>query len=462
MKLSILQAAREEPHGLALISAEKSYRFAELEALVDGRISRLQEIGLREGEGVAVVARSDVGTLLLLYALFERRMPVVLLHPRLGQGERAPILAEVTPRLLVDGEDWTVLAGQATLLPRDRGEPMLAVVSTSGSSGRPKGALLSRRAICASAEASEKNLGWQEHDRWLLNLSLAHVGGLSVVTRCLIARRCVVLGKSGSFSAESAWLEIEQQRITLLSLVPTQLSRLLCFAPERKPPRSIRAVLLGGAPAPAALLSRAAAAGWPVLTSYGLTEACSQVATQPYGTLPGQEMGVGRPLAGVEVRIVEGRIQVKGDCLFSGYLGSGESLDPGTPDGWFDTGDLGTWGEGGCLHVLSKRCDLIISGGENVYPAEVEQALEKIPGICAACVFGVPDPEWGQVVAAALVVEEPCDRAQLESQMKALLAPWKRPRRWVTCPDFPSTPSGKPDRRRIIEEALVRIGPLSA
>src|SRR6185295_3394697 len=293
------------------------------------------------------------------------------------------------------------------LVERERhwfqGTPQLAALATSGSSGTPHVVLLSRRAFLAAAAASAGNLGWLPDDRWLLCLPLAHVGGLSVVTRCLLARHPVVLAEpdSGAVSLEQRLARaILGGRPRLLSLVPTQLSALLQLWPKFELPNHVRVILTGGAAASASLLAACAKRGWPVLTSYGMTETCSQIATQPPSVLQEAGSGVGCVLPGVELRIVGGAIQVRGPTLFSGYLlGPAESFDA---DGWFSTGDLGRWDENGQLHVLGRSDQVIISGGENVAPAEVEAALEACAGVLEACVFPVPDEHWGQLVAAAL------------------------------------------------------------
>jgi O-succinylbenzoic acid--CoA ligase len=233
------------------------------------------------------------------------------------------------------------------------------------------------------------------------------------------------------------------------------------------PPASLRVVLLGGARAPEPLLDRAQAAGWPVLATYGLTEACSQVATQrpdKDGRGPSGDAGCGPPLPGMELRSAgvvtgaasagaptAGEILLRGPSLFSGYLqleGASLRFERAVFDacGFFATGDIGLLDDRGCLHVLDRRTDLIVSGGENVYPAEVEQVLERCPGIAVACVLGVEDEEWGHVVAAAVVAPRgPVDETVLHQSLDTL-APFKRPRRIVYLADLPLLPNGKPDR----------------
>ncbi|MEO0323240.1 MAG: AMP-binding protein, partial [Myxococcota bacterium] len=299
-----------------------------------------------------------------------------------------------------------------------------------------------RRALVAAAEASAANLGWTPEDRWYLTLPPAHVGGLSVLLRCLLGCRAVVLGPP-RFSPGATARDLAAHRITLTSLVPTMLHRLLHAG--WRPPRSLRAVLLGGAPATASLLARAEAAGVPALPTYGATETCAQAATRAPGTPPTAAAGVGRPLAGVALRIVEGRVELRGPSLFDGYLGADGALDPArTADGWWPSGDLGTLDAAGQLHLRGRRADLIVTGGENVYPAEVEARLaEVLPGALAA-VVGLADDEWGERVAVAFEgTDERSARQALES---AALVAHQRPRALALVPELPRTPAGKIDR----------------
>jgi O-succinylbenzoic acid--CoA ligase len=243
-------------------------------------------------------------------------------------------------------------------------------------------------------------------------------------------------------------------------MVPAQLDGLLDLGPRFELPRAVRAILTGGAAASSRLLRSCAERGWPVLTSYGLTEACSQVATQKPGTPYGAERGVGVPLPGISVRIEQGVIHIQGATLAGGYLGAGaeELIDPRVG---FRTRDLGRIDAAGELHVLGRVDDLIISGGENVVPWEVEAALQGCPGVLEACVFGVSDPRWGEVVAAGLRTRADDDvgsliaSVQLEARQR--LAPFRRPRYYVCVPEFILGKNGKLDRRETARALRTQI-----
>lgn len=466
MSLSVRAAAAEAPDSLAVVSASSRLTFRTLAARVDAAVERLLAAGVGGGVRGALTVRPTIDGLVSLYAVFELGGTAVLLGPGLTPAERQTLLQLVQPVVDLDRAP----AGSATPettdvvsrpAPPDDRRP-LAVVFTSGASGAPKAVVLSRAAFVASAKASAANLGWRDEDRWLLCLPPSHVGGLSILTRCLLARRTVALLER---SARRTLAEaMDDLQATLISLVPTQLDRMLRQTPAWRVPERLRAVLLGGADASPSLREAAARRGVPVLLTYGLTETCSQVATQAPGDSPLAPLA---PLPGVEIRIVNGRIQVRGPMLMNGYLPEAGAPASFLPDGWFDTGDLGMLDSGGRLTVIGRIDDLIITGGENVDPREVEAAYEQHPAVAQALVFGQPDAEWGQSVAIAVVPTPGASpsAAELAEFAAVRLAPFKRPRWFAIVRQLPLTPSGKLDRRTARRELagllmlLPRSGP---
>ncbi len=480
MTLSIFDAATEAGASAALVIAGRTVSFAELGRRVAGRLALVAgtEYTPAAPEPVALVGAPTLGTLELVLSCFALGVPTVLLHPRSPPAARRAAAAALGARLLdaaeacgeaprggrarsAPGQLATPLAAAAITPPPDD-DRALVVVPTSGSSGAPKAVILSRRAIVASARASAEHLGWEPDDRWLLALPIAHVGGLSVLTRCLIARRTVVV----SPSAEPVVLPdvIARERVTLLSLVPTQVVRLL--AAGYRPPPSVRAILVGGAPCPADVLARAAAARWPLLTTYGLTETASQVTVQPRGTSPRADLGVGVPIPGVEVTTRGGRIAVRGPTLATGYAvglaehsaSAGGARASGAPpwvveplpldaEGWFLTADLGHLDPAGRLHVHGRADSILITGGEKVMPERLEAELVGLPEIAEAAVTGRPDPEWGQRVVAFVVWSgEPMDLDELRARLRGRLAAHELPRELHGLTELPRSPSGKLDR----------------
>ncbi|MCG8459966.1 MAG: fatty acid--CoA ligase family protein [Holophagales bacterium] len=450
---------------------------------IDGRSSA--DSAWQPSTGIPVLATPGLGTLVAACACLEAGWPFVPVHARWTAAEAASWSRRMTGLghpLELPAESDLPPDPAVTGFPEPRRasspEEIAAVLPTSGSSGEPKGVELSRRALSASARACAARLGWREEDRWLLTLPLAHVGGFSILTRCLEARRTVVLPPpetAPGFRPAEVLRWVEEARVTLLSLVPTMLYRLLELG--QPPPAYLRAVLVGGAAAPPELMAAARARGWPVLATYGLTEACSQVATedprelgsaaQPAGR--GREAsGVGRLLDGMEARLARGRpgeggvLELRGPMLFSGYRTGPSQRVPGVgSEGWLTTGDLARLDDDGGLHILGRRDQVIVSGGENVHPIEVEQALERHPAVAAAGVLGRPDDEWGEVVMAVLDAHPSAARplptiGELRTFLEPHLASYKRPRHLLWTDELPHTATGKLDRRalrRLLERA---------
>ncbi len=331
----------------------------------------------------------------------------------------------------------------------------LAILFTSGTTGRPKAAVLTAANFTWSAVASAFRLGVLPEDRWLLTLPLYHVGGLSIVWRSALYGTAIVLPSEGSFDPHALDETLRRHRVTLVSLVPTQLYRWV-QAVAGPPSKSLRAVLLGGAAAPADLLHEALARRYPVALTYGLTEATSQVATATPAKVQRKPGSVGHPLLYTQVRVVDekghhlpagaiGEIVVRGPTVFAGYDGDPQATQAALRDGWLHTGDLGYLDAEGDLWVVNRRSDLIVTGGENVYPAEVEAVLRQHPAVAEACVVGLDDPEWGQRVAAAVVLRPGAHVTPdtLAAHCRQHLAGYKVPRLIRLVPDLPRTASGK-------------------
>ncbi|MBT8470281.1 MAG: acyl--CoA ligase [Deltaproteobacteria bacterium] len=451
-ELSLLAATLEDPGRDCLIAGGRVWSYSDVAARVRTAMASLADSGVKRGDRVALTPAVDVDSIVWLYALFELGCPAVLLHADLREREQAVILEEAQPAHRIEGRVPDSTSAQAIAQPISTpAEQTLVVAYTSGSSGTPRGARLSRRAFIASEAAHASNLGWLPDDRWLLCMPPAHVGGLSIVTRSLIARRCIVLGP-GPFDPRAVSRQMAEDRATILSVVPTMLRRLLRLEdPVWTPRPKLRAVLVGGAAFPLSLRVKAKERGIPTLATYGCTEACSQVTTQRPRQSGGP--GSGEVLPGAEVRIEDDEIQIRGDVLMDGYLGEDRSAEPWTPDGWFRTGDFGSILSDGQLWVGGRLDDLIVTGGENVAPQEVEAWLETVPGIVSACVFSLPHADWGEEVVAALVIDSAGYSAQrLGARLEQGLAPYKRPKRICVLDALPLNRSGKVDR--VAVEAL--------
>lgn len=369
-----------------------------------------------------IIVGLDAPSVAAIEEAFARREPVGLIAERSAAAERAAMRARLEKAEVPEGTAF--------------------VVFTSGSTGTPKGVVISRRAVHAAAEMARDVLGVRPDDRWLLALSPAHMGGLGVVMRA--RHHGIPLEIAGEDLADAL------EGATLTSLVPTQLSTLLADA-SWTPPASLRAILLGGAAAPAALVEAARARGLPALTTYGMTETCGQVATAPIGVVP-PPGAIGLALPGVTIeagsRAEPGPIVVDTPAAFSGYLDTPAAftgdLDARPPHPTrVLTADLG-FVEDGWLHVAGRADDVIITGGHKVHPATVEARL-SIAGVRAIAVVGLPDAHWGQLVAAVVVPGPGFERAAFDAAVAALPA-HQRPRRVRTVAALPLLPSGKLDR----------------
>ena len=319
---------------------------------------------------------------------------------------------------------------------------------TSGTTGRPKGAMLTFGNHWWSAVGSALNLGLQEADAWLVAVPLFHVSGLSILWRSVICGISAVIHPK--FDPDAVHGAIDRGEATLMSVVATMLQRLLDARGGTPYPPTLRAVLAGGGPVPGHLLQRAAQLGLPVLQTYGLTETASQVATLSLRDARRKPGSAGKALFPVEVAVDagpggSGEILVRGPVVMAGYYKQPDATREAFRGGWLHTGDVGRIDEEGFLYVRGRRSDLIISGGENIYPAEVEAALASHPDVAEAGVIGLPDPEWGEV-PVALVALRPgrnLDAAELQAFCRSRLAPYKAPKRILFVESLPRNAAGK-------------------
>jgi O-succinylbenzoic acid--CoA ligase len=480
------RAARTAPTVTALQAPDAQLSYAELERAASAGALELRERGVRTGERVAIALPPGVAFAQALHACFLLGAVAVPVDLRLTRSERKRIAAGAgvlvnEPLATVAQAEPPATMAQAERLPavaRAGGDhdartwnathdldAVCAVIHTSGTTSNPRPIELTYGNFLWSAIGSGVALGVDPNERWLCALPLSHVGGLSILIRSAIYSTTAVIHER--FETERALAALEDERITLVSLVATTLTRLL-DAGLREPP-SLRCALTGGGPVPAALVQRARAAGVPVIETYGLTECCSQAATAPLGALAASEgegavgasghvvwdtsvhVGQGPPLpdthAGdpppdpdLDVDVAQ-EVSVRIACVGVGqapplrdtHIGeSPPDLGAGVPlfctraeiasdgeillsgptvargaqaaDGRLHTGDLGRIDERGFLHVTGRKADTIVSGGENVAPSEVEAVIESCPGVLEAAVLGRPDEQWGEAVSAIVVI----------------------------------------------------------
>jgi O-succinylbenzoic acid--CoA ligase len=413
-----------------VLAGGQTATYSELDALAAHTSRRLTAAGVRSGDRVGSTLPAGIDFAALLHALPRLGAVLVPLNTRLTAAERAWQVEDCGARLVVDepldGDEED--PGPASDLDPDA---LQTVIYTSGTSGVPKGVSLTYANHAASAIASAWNLGVAPDDRWLCVLPVFHVGGLAILLRSALYGTCAVL--HDGFEAGAVAAALESGEATLVSLVPTMLRRLRDGGLGETP--ALRAALLGGGPVPRDLLEWAAGHGFPALQTYGMTETASQVATLPAAEALAHHGSAGRPLPGVELRTgAGGEILLRGPMVSRGALAA---------DGWLHTGDAGHLDEDGFLHVEGRLDDTIVSGGENVAAAEVEDVLLRHPGVADAAVAGRPDAEWGQAVTAWVVLATPVPDRELAAHCRRRLAGYKVPKQFIRAAELPRNAAGK-------------------
>ncbi len=460
-------AAHASPDAPALDDGSRVWTYAELDAAVGRMARRLAPLGAGPGSTVALVAHPSPLSVQAVWAIPRTGAVLAPLNPVLGVAGMEAALDAVGPDLILSTDtdlgdvaldaDWVTTLDD---LPRPAGresegraepddatapDPVpdpdprpFALLWTSGTSGEPGAVPILASALDASARASVARLDLTGEDRWYASLSLGHVGGLALVHRAAHVG-CILLVR-GRFSAEVLAELINRDGLTHASLVPTMLRRLLDVRGGERVPSTLRCLLVGGAAAGGALVPNALELGYPVALTYGLTEACSQVATAPPDLVVDKPGTVGFPIDGLELRIREdGEICARGGTVSPGAVDEG---------GWLATGDLGRIDGDGHLWITGRISDRIVTGGTTVDPRSVEVVLEGLPGVSAAAVAGIPDDVWGEAVVA-LIVPAPgvgADPKALMAQARERLSASELPRHVEFADTLPVNANGKTDR----------------
>ncbi|HKW50851.1 MAG TPA: AMP-binding protein [Candidatus Eisenbacteria bacterium] len=463
--------ARVAPDRLALRHGGRTFTYGQLNAAVQESADAFLVQGLGAGEHLSLEFEPH-HPLPFAIAFHSCQRADVLPAPigtsltlpeRQVLRERAMVELVLTSETIGAAQGKTPAAAQQTAAPtvsvRDRRlDAPAALCFTSGTGGASRACILTHGNFFWSALQSARNLGVRPNDLWLDCLPLHHVGGLSILTRSAYYGTGVLL--HDRFDADAVNQAIDAEGVTLLSLVPPMLERLLEGRRGRIFPTSLRAALIGGGPIPAALLEQAADLRLHALPTYGLTEAASQVTTLSLREWPAGLESAGRPLMLTQVEIrdseghaagrgIEGEIVVRGPTVMAAYL-EDEQSNAAVRDGrWLKTGDVGAWDPAWRLLVKDRRIDRIAVGGENVSPEEVERVLREHPGVADACVVGVPAGSWGHEVAAAIQTrgDAVVTIEDLRRHAEPALASFKLPRRLLVLPELPRSPSGKLLRR---------------
>ena len=497
------RCAERVPDHLAVRCETLNWTFAELDQQASYLALQLATFGAGERSRVALVAANGPAYVACVHALTRLGAVLVPLNTRLTLEELRWQVQDVQATFLLYDERYAGLANAIMQdMPRLRCIKLLAQASsvlaiasdeknqglrsyeelsisaaslrtvidldapqvimyTSGTTGHPKGVIITYGMQWWNAISSALNLGHRSDDCWLACLPLFHIGGLSILMRSVIYGISVIVQER--FDAVAVNRAICEDGVTIVSAVAVMLQRMLSALDKGRAgyPSTLRCVLLGGGPAPRTLLEECTWRNIPVAQTYGLTESCSQAATlSPWDALrkPGS---AGQPLLPVQLRIVcdgrpaapgeHGVIFLKGPTITPGYVDRPVETAQALRDGWLCTGDIGYLDADGYLYVLDRRADLIISGGENIYPAEIENVLLSHSDVEEAGVCGLSDPQWGQIPIAFIQarIGSTIDADSLLAYASQRLARYKLPRAIHFVDQLPRNAAGKLLRREL-------------
>lgn len=469
----LMQRAYMTPHREALRFEGRSWTFRELEQQASRFAKKMVACGITPHARVALLGYSTAEFVQVIYACMQLQLEMVMLNNRLSDEELQYQLedSEATA-LLIDARfadrvthanTWTFARiAQAeetdvTISTTWQKEATMTVMYTSGTTGFPKGVRQTVRNHEASALASALNLGVRPDDVWFCATPIFHISGFSTLTKSLLYGMTVDLYEK--FDETEAALSIASGRATMISVVALTLSRILTVMEQRQltaHPRFVT-MLAGGGPIPRTFLERAQALNVPVAQTYGMTETASQTTTLQAEEAFTKLGSAGKPLFFNTVRIdgatkpgEEGEICIQGPHVTPGYIGRFADRSP-LNNGWLHSGDIGYIDEDGYLFVVDRRADLIISGGENIYPAQIENVLHSHPAVVEAGVCGVADAQWGQVPAAFVVVKEQVSEEQLRAHCLQKLARYKVPKAFYIVEELPRNGANKLMRRKLID-----------
>ncbi|MEX1062586.1 MAG: class I adenylate-forming enzyme family protein [Balneolaceae bacterium] len=466
-----------------LASEDELYDYRNLYAFASWLNEALESYEISDDRPVILFASSSNQQVFILAACWLLQYPFLPLSPEMTDSELETVLSVISPSVVITDNDpdnrldplpslfvpsfKLELQGKTdlSLFSSYAPEKLMGYFLTSGSTGVPKIVPLKRRQILYASRASGTNFQPETNEYWLLCLPLNHIGGISIIIRCILYQAAIY--RMDRFDHEQVITFLSENKLfQIASLVPTMLNRLLKF-PAFRVHLDFQAILLGGGPITPTLIRQSIERGIPIVSSYGMTETCGQIAANPYLKPSGiyhPKKSVGRIFKpnSVQIRDDSGRtlsqneagmVWVRGPQVFDGYLDKRQNEGNFDRDGWFRTGDYGYLNRYDQLFIETRRTDLILTGGENVNPFEVESALEDLENIAEAAVVGVADAEWGQAVTAFVLPANGCEPEEesLKSSLRKTLSPYKIPKRIVILDEFPFTASGKIDRKRLRE-----------
>ncbi|HEX6594480.1 MAG TPA: o-succinylbenzoate--CoA ligase [Bacillota bacterium] len=470
----LTKQAHLAPHERAIETDQNSMTFLQLKEASERYARKLAQLGVTEGTHVGILSTNELPMAIAIHALSYLRAVCVMLNTRLTEEELTYQLKDAEVYLVLTSDRLETGVKQMDLPVHvktfssvhqlsekqiDLQEEIslddpFTIMYTSGTTGFPKGVVHTYGNHWWSAISSVLNLGLDQNDKWLAPLPFFHVSGFSILMRSIIYGMPVYVIEK--FEAQIIHDAMMNKGVTIVSVVTVMLQRLMTLLANERYPKSLRCMLLGGGPAPQSLLEKAKEKGIPVFQSYGMTETSSQIVTlRPQDAL--QKIGSsGKPLFPAQLQIHEkdctgvGEIYVKGPMVSNGYFANERANEEVFQHGWLKTGDLGYVDEEGFLYVVDRRKDLIISGGENIYPSEIENVLSNMDGIQEVGVIGKHDDTWGKVPVAFIVPHgEGCSEDEVKTYAKKHLASYKIPTEIYFVDELPRNASNKLVRHRL-------------
>lgn len=470
----ILQRANLTPNRIGLTFEGKQWTFEEIRNISLLRAQQLHALGIEKGSRIAILGENDENLIFMMYGCMHLQCEMVLLNRKLAKSELAYQIDDAEVKIvLVNDKDLQLLPpnvnyilfsnvenqqGQMVHISEEWSlQQTISIMYTSGTTGFPKGVRQTMENHQSNALASVLNIGLSENDVWLCAVPLFHISGFSILVRSLLYGNAVKLYRK--FDSGQAVEDISTGRVTHMSLVAVMLERILHGLEEKGLQASpkFKYILAGGGPFPKDYLIRSQKCGMKVCQTYGMTETSSQTATLSNEDSLRKLGSAGKPLffnqikiEGAEGPFKEGEICIRGPHVTPGYVGR-FATKSSTEDGWLHTGDIGYLDDEGYLYVVDRRSDLIISGGENIYPAEVENVLMGHPAIKEAGVCGVDDSTWGQVPIAFIVLKQEVSKEEIIEYCIENLAKYKVPKDVHFVDSLPRNASNKLMRRKLIE-----------
>lgn len=471
----LTKQAHLSPHTIAIETANgTTYTFLQLKEKSERFARKLAACGVKKGDKVAILSPNCVEMIIALHALTYMKAVVVMLNTRLTKSELEYQLTYAETTLLITTDtlrnekrlSFSVQKTYEEIAAEDERDIQLAreidlrtpftMMFTSGTTGKPKAVVHTYGNHWWSAVSSALNLGLDKQDKWLLPLPIFHVGGLSILIRSVVYGISVyVLEK---YDRATVYDALMNKQVTIASLVTLMLKHLLDDLEDAPLASTVRCILLGGGSVPESMLEAVRAKNIPLFQSYGMTETSSQIVTLSEQFAEVKLGSAGKALFPADVQIVNeneegiGEIAVKGPMVMEGYFKNDEANKAAFQDGWFFTGDLGYIDDDGFLYVVDRRTDLIISGGENIYPTEIENVLLHVDGIEDAAVVGVKDDTWGQVPVAFLVRKnKSVTEAAVLQKITNQIAAYKVPKKIYFVSSLPKNASNKIMRHKLLQ-----------